>query len=107
MLLLNIIGSSFSGLSAAAYAAGAEQEVYVFEKHGQPGDRARQFFIEQGYVFHMGAGWYGMPLLRIIIIPKHFQMKATGVIQKPIGKKEYFLPPAGPFTGGLIKSCLA
>ena len=49
-----IIGSGFSGLSAAAYAAKAGHEVHVFEKHDQPGGRARQFTTEQGFVFDMG-----------------------------------------------------
>lgn len=55
-----IIGSGFSGLSAAAYAAKAGHEVHVFEKHNQPGGRARQFRTEQGYVFDMGPSWYWM-----------------------------------------------
>ncbi len=56
-----IIGSGFSGLSAAAYAARQGHEVHVFEKHPQPGGRARQFVTEQGYVFDMGPSWYWMP----------------------------------------------
>ncbi len=56
-----IIGSGFSGLSAAAYAAKAGNEVHVFEKHEQPGGRARQFSTVQGYVFDMGPSWYWMP----------------------------------------------
>lgn len=56
-----IIGSGFSGLSAAAYAAKSGHEVHVFEKHDQPGGRARQFKTEEGYVFDMGPSWYWMP----------------------------------------------
>ncbi|WP_257656330.1 phytoene desaturase family protein [Parapedobacter lycopersici] len=56
-----VIGSGFSGLSAAAYLAKAGSEVHVFEKHDQPGGRARQFSTEQGYVFDMGPSWYWMP----------------------------------------------
>jgi phytoene desaturase len=56
-----IIGSGFSGLSAAAYAAKEGNEVHVFEKHNQPGGRARQFTTEQGFVFDMGPSWYWMP----------------------------------------------
>lgn len=56
-----VIGSGFSGLSAAAYLAKAGNEVHVFEKHEQPGGRARQFTTEQGYVFDMGPSWYWMP----------------------------------------------
>lgn len=32
-----IIGSGFSGISAAAYAAKEGHEVHVFEQHHQPG----------------------------------------------------------------------
>ncbi len=56
-----LIGSGFSGLSAAAYLAKAGNEVHVFEKHDQPGGRARQFTTEQGYLFDMGPSWYWMP----------------------------------------------
>jgi len=56
-----VIGSGFSGLSAAAYAAKSGNEVHVFEKHPQPGGRARQFKTETGYVFDMGPSWYWMP----------------------------------------------
>ncbi|MDH2208652.1 oleate hydratase [Empedobacter sp. GD03644] len=56
-----IIGSGFSGLSAAAYTAKQGHEVHVFEKHNQPGGRARQLKTEEGYVFDMGPSWYWMP----------------------------------------------
>ena len=55
-----IIGAGFSGLSAAAYTAKSGHEVHVFEKHEQPGGRARQFSTENGYVFDMGPSWYWM-----------------------------------------------
>lgn len=56
-----IIGAGFSGLSAAAYAARAGMEVHVFEKHGQPGGRARQYATAEGFRFDMGPSWYWMP----------------------------------------------
>lgn len=56
-----IIGSGFSGMSAAAYLAKAGNEVHVFEKNDRPGGRARNFSTEQGYVFDMGPSWYWMP----------------------------------------------
>jgi len=56
-----IIGSGISGLSAASYAAQAGNEVHVFEKHAQPGGRARQFATDNGYLFDMGPSWYWMP----------------------------------------------
>ncbi len=56
-----IIGSGFSGLSAAAYSAKEGHEVHVFEKNTTPGGRARQFSTENGYRFDMGPSWYWMP----------------------------------------------
>ncbi len=56
-----IIGAGFSGLSAAAYAAKAGHEVQVFERHAQPGGRARQFATTEGFVYDMGPSWYWMP----------------------------------------------
>ena len=56
-----VIGSGFSGMSAAAYAAKAGNDVHVFETHQQPGGRARQFTTENGYTFDMGPSWYWMP----------------------------------------------
>lgn len=56
-----VIGSGFSGLSAAAYAAKLGHEVHVFEKNTSLGGRARQFKTDNGYVFDMGPSWYWMP----------------------------------------------
>ncbi|MDH6253839.1 phytoene desaturase [Chryseobacterium sp. H1D6B] len=56
-----IIGSGFSGLSAAAYSSRQGHEVYVFEKNSTLGGRARQFTTENGYIFDMGPSWYWMP----------------------------------------------
>ncbi|MFC7347054.1 phytoene desaturase family protein [Chryseobacterium zhengzhouense] len=56
-----IIGSGFSGLSAAAYSAKSGHEVHVFEKNSSLGGRARQFTTDNGYVFDMGPSWYWMP----------------------------------------------
>ena len=56
-----IIGAGISGLSAAAYAAKDGNTVHVFEKHAQPGGRARQYTTENGYTFDMGPSWYWMP----------------------------------------------
>ncbi|MGS2739237.1 phytoene desaturase family protein [Sinomicrobium sp. M5D2P17] len=56
-----IIGSGFSGISAAAYTASAGHEVHVFEKNSTMGGRARQFKTSNGYVFDMGPSWYWMP----------------------------------------------
>lgn len=56
-----IIGAGISGLAAAAYAAQDGNEVHVFEKHAQPGGRARQFTTDNGYTFDMGPSWYWMP----------------------------------------------
>lgn len=56
-----VIGSGFSGLSAAAYLAAAGSEVHVFEKNGSAGGRASQIKTAEGYVFDMGPSWYWMP----------------------------------------------
>ncbi len=56
-----IIGSGFSGLSAASYLAAAGHEVHVFEKNSSPGGRARHFETRTGYLFDMGPSWYWMP----------------------------------------------
>ena len=56
-----IIGSGFSGLSAAAFLAKSGKfEVTVLEKNDTLGGRARQFKAE-GYTFDMGPSWYWMP----------------------------------------------
>ena len=55
-----VIGSGFSGLSAAACLAKEGLDVRVLEKNGTPGGRARQFQSD-GFVFDMGPSWYWMP----------------------------------------------
>ena len=61
MSKIAVIGSGFSGLSAAAYLSNAGHEVHVFEKNKTAGGRARQLKTENGYVFDMGPSWYWMP----------------------------------------------
>lgn len=61
MSQIAIIGSGFSGISAAAYMAAAGHEVHVFEKNDHLGGRARQFKTANGYTFDMGPSWYWMP----------------------------------------------
>ena len=55
-----VIGSGFSGLSAASYLSAAGHEVHIFEKNAQAGGRARQV-NDEGYTFDMGPSWYWMP----------------------------------------------
>lgn len=55
-----VIGSGFSGLSAASTLAKEGYEVTIFEKNSSPGGRARKFETE-GYLFDMGPSWYWMP----------------------------------------------
>lgn len=55
-----VIGSGFSGLSAAASLAGMDYDVTVFERNSMPGGRARKL-EDQGYRFDMGPTWYWMP----------------------------------------------
>ena len=55
-----VIGSGFSGMSAATSLAQQGYQVTVLEKHNQPGGRARKF-ESQGYTFDMGPSWYWMP----------------------------------------------
>lgn len=57
---VTIIGSGFSGLSAACYLAKEGFKVTVLEKHDRAGGRARQYEA-QGFVFDMGPSWYWMP----------------------------------------------
>jgi len=61
MSKIAIIGSGFSGLSAAAYLSAEGHEVHIFEKNAEPGGRARQLKTESGYLFDMGPSWYWMP----------------------------------------------
>jgi len=55
-----IIGSGFSGLSAACFMAQAGWDTTVLEKQKIPGGRARAFSAD-GFVFDMGPSWYWMP----------------------------------------------
>lgn len=61
MSKIAIIGSGFSGLSAAAYLSNKGHTVDVFEKNAAVGGRARQLTTDNGYVFDMGPSWYWMP----------------------------------------------
>jgi len=60
MKKVNVIGSGFAGLSAAAYLAKAGHQVDLFEKNEMLGGRARKFSAE-GFTFDMGPSWYWMP----------------------------------------------
>jgi phytoene desaturase len=60
MKKIAVIGSGFSGLSAASCLAKAGYEVTVFEKNSSVGGRARKFEAE-GFVYDMGPSWYWMP----------------------------------------------
>ncbi|MEJ8801714.1 phytoene desaturase family protein [Pontibacter sp. H249] len=55
-----VIGSGFSGLSAATTMADMGYEVTVLEKNDTPGGRARSFTTD-GFTFDMGPSWYWMP----------------------------------------------
>ena len=55
-----IIGSGFSGLSAACYLAKSGCDVTVLEKHDSVGGRARKY-EKNGFTFDMGPSWYWMP----------------------------------------------
>lgn len=55
-----VIGSGFSGLSAASHLAKAGYSVTLLEKNSSPGGRAREFKT-QGFTFDMGPSWYWMP----------------------------------------------
>ncbi|MEO8720029.1 MAG: phytoene desaturase family protein [Ginsengibacter sp.] len=61
MKRIAIIGSGFSGLSAACYLSKEGYQVDVFEKNSAIGGRARQLKTEHGYIFDMGPSWYWMP----------------------------------------------
>ena len=60
MTRIAIIGSGFSGLSAACFLAKEGFKVTVFEKNDTAGGRARSFAAE-GFTFDMGPSWYWMP----------------------------------------------
>ncbi len=55
-----VIGSGFSGLSAACFMAKAGWQVEVLEKNDLPGGRARKMEAG-GFTFDMGPSWYWMP----------------------------------------------
>jgi phytoene desaturase len=64
-----VIGSGFSGLSAAACLAKDGFDVTVLEKNDSPGGRARKFEAN-GFTFDMGPSWYWMP----DVFQKYFQL---------------------------------
>lgn len=55
-----VIGSGFSGLSAATCLADQGYAVTVLEKNSSPGGRARSFSAA-GFIYDMGPSWYWMP----------------------------------------------
>lgn len=55
-----VIGSGFSGLSAATSLAHMGYSVTVLEKNSTPGGRARRY-AANGFTFDMGPSWYWMP----------------------------------------------
>ncbi|PTB95668.1 phytoene desaturase [Marivirga lumbricoides] len=55
-----VIGSGFSGLSAATFLANEGFAVTVLEKNKDLGGRARKFEAK-GFTFDMGPSWYWMP----------------------------------------------
>ncbi|MCB0760590.1 MAG: phytoene desaturase [Flavobacteriales bacterium] len=55
-----VIGSGFSGLSAATHLASQGVKVTVVERNDQPGGRAR-IWKQDGFTFDMGPSWYWMP----------------------------------------------
>lgn len=60
MAKITVIGSGFSGLAAACFAAKNGHQVSVYEKNATIGGRARSF-PEAGFTFDMGPSWYWMP----------------------------------------------
>jgi phytoene desaturase len=60
MARISIIGSGFSGLAAACFAARDGHSVTVYEKNDTIGGRARTYEAE-GFTFDMGPSWYWMP----------------------------------------------
>jgi phytoene desaturase len=61
MSKIAIIGTGFSGLSAAVYLSAAGHDVHIYEKNAEAGGRARQIRTAEGYIFDMGPSWYWMP----------------------------------------------
>lgn len=55
-----VIGSGFSGLTAAGVLAKHGHDVTILEKNDQAGGRAR-IWEKDGFVFDMGPSWYWMP----------------------------------------------
>lgn len=55
-----VIGSGFSGISAACHLANKGYQVTVLEKNSGPGGRA-SVFQANGFTFDMGPSWYWMP----------------------------------------------
>ena len=60
MKKVTVIGSGFSGLSAAAFLAKAGLKVTIIEQNEELGGRARML-KSNGFSFDMGPSWYWMP----------------------------------------------
>jgi len=102
-----VIGSGFSGLSAASFMAKRGHHVTVFEKNRLIGGRARAY-NEQGFTFDMGPSWYWMPdvfekffaafnkhpedYYKLVRLDPGFQMifGKNDVLQVPAGLKDIY-----------------
>ena len=56
-----VVGAGFSGLTASLELAKLGYQVTLFDKHAEPGGRARTFTSEGGFTFDYGPSWYWMP----------------------------------------------
>eukprot|EP00300_Choanocystis_sp_HF-7_P039662 c5976_g1_i1.p1 GENE.c5976_g1_i1~~c5976_g1_i1.p1 ORF type:complete len:1376 (-),score=181.31 c5976_g1_i1:17-4144(-) len=73
-----VIGSGFSGLTAALELRSLGYNVTVYEKNGFVGGRAHQFTNDKGFTFDFGPSWYWMPEIFEGIFAK-YASKTTAV----------------------------